>query len=122
MDGKGYKWYPDLKENQRITPRKIKVDIYNDRPIKEVPIEVIVNTAEIVPVGKQKKLVRVVNLNVFILLKHRAGRNHNDLYDLRLIAEKKFDDIDWDFLKTLTKNEAEFQMIKNTIKLNHERH
>jgi hypothetical protein len=118
LESKGYLHYPDLKDNQRITPRHMKVDIYNDRAIKEVSLETIVETAVNIPVSKNQT-VKVVNLNVFIVLKFRAGRG-NDLYDLRLIAERKFKDIDWIFVQKLSNSDVEFETIKKTMYLYHE--
>ncbi len=98
------KWY---------SPRGYRIDIYT-RDIGEIPISIIIDTAREVKVDKKGSILRVANLEVMIVAKHRASRPQ-DIDDLRVIAKERYSDIDWRAIESLAKQPIEYQNIKTSI-------
>lgn len=67
--------------------------------------------------GKSKEIngqpVRFASLEVLLVLKYRAAHTQ-DIEDLQMLAQRKFQDIRWEIVQRLT-SETEYPDLKNTI-------
>ena len=100
------------KRDSWQTPRLFKVDIFR-KDVSKIPIKSVIDTSKIIQVDSHNTL-RVASLECLIVAKNRAKRPQ-DLEDLRLLAKKKFNEIEWDVLKSISKTEMEFNGIKSTM-------
>ncbi len=104
------------KRDSWYTPRGYKIDIFR-KDVSKIPMNLVVETSKIVPVDSKNK-VRVAGLECLIVAKSRANRPI-DREDLRLLAKRKFEEINWDVLKSMTKLDIEFTTIKSTMNFYH---
>jgi predicted nucleotidyltransferase len=118
LKGKGYSKHEENRKLVWYTPRRFKIDIYTGS-IKDVTIETMMSTAKTIVVNQKRNwTVKVVSLEVLIVLKHRAGRNQ-DIGDIKTIAERRFNDIDWNYLESLTYDKTEFLNIKTALEFHY---
>lgn len=118
----GYTTHIENNKEVTRTPRQVKVDIY-DEDVSEIPVEVIANTAKSIQVDKTRgTTLKVACIEALIVSKHRASRHNRpqDNEDLYELAQEKFDEIDWNLLKDMTKSEHEFDTIKMAMRTLHE--
>jgi hypothetical protein len=117
LEEKGYVEFEEHGKPVTRTPppRRFKFDIYRD-DVGEIPVQKIINTAKNISIGKNKGrgIVKIANLEVLIVTKHRANRPQ-DGEDLQDIAKTKFSEIDWPSLRSFAKTKYEFQEIKTTM-------
>jgi hypothetical protein len=119
LEDRGYFVYKEKGKDVRRTPRGFKIDIYS-RDLNGIPVETIAKTAVEILVNRKKNwTVKASSLEVLLISKHRAGRNQ-DTYDLKLLAQELFHDINWKTLKSLTRDETEFQAIKTALEFQHD--
>lgn len=66
---------------------------------------------------KKGVAIKAASIEVLVVSKFRAAakRQGADNTDIRTLTYKKYKDIDWNILKLLTRNEIEFQTIKNQM-------
>lgn len=115
MISKEYFPIPD-KRDSWYSPRKIKVDIFR-KDVSGIPVETVINTAKPIEVDNHGTILKVASIEVLIVAKYRAFNQRKsgaDESDLRMIAKRKFKEIDWDLLKNIT-TETEFADIKRTM-------
>jgi hypothetical protein len=119
LEDRGYFVHKEKGKDVRRTPRGFKIDIYS-RDLNGIPVETIAKTAVEILVNRKKNwTVKASSLEVLLISKHRAGRNQ-DTYDLKLLAQERFNDINWKTLKSLTRDETEFQAIKTALEFQHD--
>jgi hypothetical protein len=96
----------------RYTPRGYKVDIYT-RDVSGIPVDRVVATANDIEV-KKGTTVRAASVEVLLVSKFRAAakRRGTDDVDIRTLAQRKYEEIDWEVLKSLINSETEYQSIK----------
>lgn len=111
LNSKGYNKFIENRKEIWRTPRGVKIDIYT-KDVSKIPIEIIIRTAKDAKVGN--KTVKVIGLEALIVAKHRAQRDA-DIDDLRLLARQKSKEINWELLKTVAKDDTEYQNIKTSI-------
>lgn len=109
---KGYIKIRDKRDSWH-TPRHFKVDFFR-KDVGEIPIKSILDMSTIIQVDS-KNTLRVISLECLIVAKHRADRS-SDREDLRLLAKKGFNEINWDIIKSLAKSDIEFGRIKSDMK------
>ncbi len=110
------KEYFQFEENGKLvrrTPRGYKVDIYT-RDVSRIPLADVIRTAVDIQIGKKGKTLKVASIETLIVAKHRAAR-FQDADDLRTMARKKFNHIDWELLETLTDSNVEFSTIQQEM-------
>lgn len=97
----------------RYSPRGYKVDIYTE-DVSGIPIEKVIETAQNIEI-KRDIILKAAGVEVLVVSKFRAAqkRRGTDDTDLRTLAQKKYRNINWSVLETLTDSEIEFQRIKN---------
>lgn len=111
---KGYIKLQNTRDSWQ-TPRHFKVDFYR-KDVGKISIKSILDLSTIFQVDA-KNTLRVISLECLIVAKHRANRAISDRPDLRLLAKKRFNEIDWDVVKSLaTKSDIEFEGIRSTMK------
>jgi hypothetical protein len=119
LEDRGYFVHKEKGKDVRRTPRGFKIDIYS-RDLNGIPVEIIAKTAVEILVNRKKNwTVKASSLEVLLISKHRAGRNQ-DTYDLKLLAQERFNDINWKTMKGLTMDETEFQAIKTALEFQHD--
>lgn len=59
------------------------------------------------------QVIRFANLEILLVLKYRAGRDQ-DVEDLQLLAQRKFQEIRWNVVQELT-SDTEYPDLKNII-------
>ena len=96
----GNKWY---------TPRGWKVDIYR-MDVGGFPIDQIARDA--VQIGIRKSHIRVANLEMLVLMKHRAGQTD----DVRNLVSNKFSSINWNYMQSIARNNVEVEEMKNVAR------
>jgi hypothetical protein len=96
----GNKWY---------TPRGWKIDIYR-RDVGGFSITQIASDS--VQVTVKKSQIRVANLEMLILMKHRAGQTE----DVRNLVGNKFSSINWNYLQSIAHDDVEVQEMKNVAR------
>lgn len=109
--GKKYNKFTENKKEIWRTPRGIKIDIY-PKDVSGIPLDLIINTAKEFKIGKD--VVMVIALEALIVAKNRAQRDA-DVDDLRILARLKSKEIRWDVLKSVAKDETEYQTVKMTM-------
>jgi len=112
---KGYRFFTRNGVEETYTPREFKIDIYSERPLNDISIKTIIETSKDFDVDRKGSIVNAMGLEALILAKFRANRPTQDYPDLRTLAVQRLDDINWNLLETLSKNNAEFQDLKNTL-------
>lgn len=117
---KGYNIYQERGKEIIRTPRYTKVDIYTD-DVSGIPVNEIIKTAVDIEVNKKGEIIKIASLEALIVAKHRASRpsRPQDTEDLRDIALRKYNIINWELLKTFIKDEYEFENIKTTMLAQH---
>jgi len=114
LEEKEYFKHGERGKEVRRTPRGYKIDIYT-KDLNEIPVNIIVSTAKDVSINKKNDTLKVASLEVLIVTKHRAGRlQDND--DLSDIARKKFKEIQWTQIQSLT-TDVEYANIRTAMKL-----
>lgn len=115
LDEKGYFVRRTKGKEARYTPRGYKIDIYT-RDVSGIPIDKIVDTAKDIGVRKGVML-KAASIEVLTVSKFRAAakRRGTDDVDIRTIVQRKYEDIDWDFLESLTDSKIEYQRIKSQM-------
>jgi len=108
---KKYNKFTENKKEVWRTPRGIKIDAYT-KDVSGIPINLIIKTATKFKIGKD--VVTVIGLEALIVAKSRAQRDA-DIDDLRILARLKSKEIRWDVLKTITKDDTEYQTVKMTM-------
>jgi hypothetical protein len=103
----------------RYTPRGYKIDIYT-RDVSGIPIDRVVTTAKNIEVRKGVT-VKAASVEVLVVSKFRAAakRKGTDDVDIRTLAQRKYKEIDWDALRSLTESEMEFRRIKDQMDMLH---
>jgi hypothetical protein len=111
LEERGY--FTRIEDGKEVTrtPRGYKIDIYSRRPIKGISIEEIVKTGASKTINNQ--VIRFSSLEILLVLKYRAGRTQ-DVEDLQLLAQRKFQEIRWDVIQELT-SDTEYLDLRNTI-------
>jgi predicted nucleotidyltransferase len=112
---KKYRIVTERGKDYMYTPRGYRVDIMS-YDVSQIPVEQIIQTADNIKVGKGKREteIKVACIEALIVSKYRASRPR-DIEDLKSIAETKYDVIDWEILRTVTKDDHERDMIKMSI-------
>lgn len=105
------------KRDSWQTPRHFKVDFFR-KDVGEIPIKSILDMSTIIQVDT-KNTLRVISLECLIVAKSRADRS-TDREDLRLLAKKRFHEIDWDVVKSISKSDMEFEAMKRNMKFYHD--
>jgi hypothetical protein len=91
------------------TPRHCKIDIYR-KDVSGFTVNRIVSDS--VRVTVRKSSIRVARLEMLILMKHRAGQTD----DLRSLVSKRFSSIDWDYMRSIARNDEEVIEMKNVAR------
>ncbi|MHB8545777.1 MAG: DUF6036 family nucleotidyltransferase [Nitrosotalea sp.] len=112
---KGYIKLRDKRDSWQ-TPRHFKIDFFR-KDVGEIPIKSILDTSIIIQVDT-KNTLKVISLECLIVAKSRADRP-TDREDLRLLAKKRFNEIDWDIIKSISKSDMEFESVKRNMKFYH---
>lgn len=110
---KGYRKYEENRKEVWRTPREIKIDMFT-RDVGRIPIKTLIETAKEFDADKKGNKLSVMSLECLIITKHRAQRDQ-DIDDLKMIAERKLSEIDWNQLKKIVDDETEYQTIKRDI-------
>jgi len=99
----------------RYTPRGYKIDIYT-RDLSGIPIDRVVASAKDIEVRKGMT-VKAASVEVLVVSKFRAAakRKGTDDVDIRTLVQRKYKEIDWDVLKSLTDSEIEYQRIRSQM-------
>jgi len=113
---KGYIKLGDKRDSWQ-TPRHFKVDFFR-RDVGEIPVKSILDTSTMILVDP-KNTLRVISLECLVVAKSRADRP-TDREDLRLLAKKRFNEIDWDVIKSISKSDVEFETMKKNMKFYHD--
>lgn len=113
LDEKEYFQFTENGKLVRRTPRGYKIDIYT-QDVSGIPISDVIRTAVVIPIGKKGHILRVASIETLIVAKHRAARLQ-DSDDLRAMASRKFKDIDWNLLETLTNSDVEYNAIQKEM-------
>ncbi len=115
LDEKRYFLHREKGKEIRYTPRGYKVYIYT-RDVSGIPVSTVISTAKSIEV-KKGVAIKAASIEVLVVSKFRAAakRQGADNTDIRTLTYKKYKDIDWNILKLLTRNEIEFQTIKNQM-------
>jgi hypothetical protein len=104
------------KRDSLDSPRGVKIDMFR-RDVSGIPIQTVASTAKNIIVDKKGTTVKTASLEVLIVAKHRtlnSRKSIGDESDLRVIAKKKFKEIDWNGLGKIT-TESEFADIKRVL-------
>lgn len=104
------------KRDSWDSPRGVKIDIFR-RDVSGIPIETVDSTAKNIIVDKKGTTVKTASLEVLTVAKYRALNSRKSLgdeSDLRVIAKRKFKEIDWKSLSKIT-TETEFADIKRVL-------
>ena len=109
---KGYVKIPNKRDSWH-TPSHFKVDFFR-KDVGEIPIKTILDMSTIIQIDS-KNTLRVISLECLIVAKTKANRP-TDREDLRLLAKKRFNEINWDVLKSLAKSDMEFNTMKRNMK------
>ena len=115
LDGKRYFVRKVKGKEARYTPRGYKIDIYT-RDVSGIPKDRVVATAKDVKVRKGVT-VKAASVEVLVVSKFRAAakRRGTDDVDIRTLAQRKYKEIDWEDLKSMTESEIEFQRIRDQM-------
>ncbi len=111
---KGYKI--DLQKGRKFTPRGYKIDVYDKRDFNKIPLDYVIETAAVIPVDNKGTTLNAISLEGLIISKFRAGRDQ-DIEDLQRLAIRCSSRINWDEIKHLAKNDAEYSNIEQAIHL-----
>lgn len=91
------------------TPRHCKIDVYT-KDVSGFTVARIVSDS--VGVTVRKSTIRVAKLEMLILMKHRAGQTD----DLRSLISNRFSSIDWDYMRSIARNDEEVIEMKNVAR------
>lgn len=94
------------------TPRGVKVDIFAE-DLGGISASEIVRTS-IEKEIRKGTFLRVIALEGLIKTKHKAQRDQ-DRDDLTKIVQRRYRDIDWDYLRELSDSDVNFEDIKMTM-------
>ena len=111
---KGYR--VDILKNKKYTPGGFKIDVYHERDLNCIPLERIVKTAAVIPVGKHGTTVKAISLEGLIVSKFRTGRDA-DVEDLKRLVVRCKSKIRWNEIEHLAKSYTEYSLIKKAIRL-----
>ena len=111
LEQKGYKTRLEGKKEITRTPRGVKIDIYR-YDVSGIPIKTISDTSIEVQEGKAK--IRVIGLEALLVAKNRAQRDQ-DIEDIKELVRRKYKQINYDTLKSITKSDTEYSTILTTI-------
>lgn len=95
--------------NDWYTPRHWKVDIYL-RDVSDFAVSQIAKDS--VEVEFKKSRIRVAKLEMLILMKHRAGQTD----DVRGLIANRFESIDWNYMRSIARNEQEADEMRNVAR------
>lgn len=113
---KGYLKFADKRDSWQ-TPRHFKVDFFR-KDVGDISIKSILDMSTIIQVDA-KNTLRVISLECLIVTKSRANRPA-DREDLHLLAKKRFNEIDWDIIKSISKSGMEFETMRKNMKFYHD--
>lgn len=115
LDEKHYFVRKAKGKEARYTPRGYKIDIYT-RDVSGIPVDRIVATANDIEIRKGVT-AKAASVEVLVVSKFRAAakRKGTDDVDIRALARKKYREIDWSVLESLTESEIEYQRIKSQM-------
>lgn len=105
------------KRDSWQTPRYFKVDFFR-KDVGGIPVKSILDMSTMIPVDT-KNTLRVISIECLIVAKSRADRP-TDREDLRLLAKKRFNEIDWNVIKSISKSDMEFESMKKNMKFYHD--
>jgi hypothetical protein len=91
------------------TPRRWKIDIYT-RDVSGFAVAKVVGDS--VEVRVRKSTIKVARLEMLILMKHRAGQTD----DVRVLIGHRFTSIDWNYMRSIARNEEEVIEMKNVAR------
>jgi predicted nucleotidyltransferase len=111
---KGYRKFWRSGKEEMLTPNQMKIDIYYNRDINNIPIQTLIDTARNVQLDKNNT-IKAASLESLIVMKYRARRGQ-DKDDLGTIAQRKFNVIDWKALRLIAPTEVEFSEIYTAMK------
>ena len=119
LDDKQYFVRNTKGKQARYTPRGYKIDIYA-RDVSGIPVDRVIATAKDIEVRKGVT-VKAAGVEVLVVSKFRAAakRKGTDDVDIRTLAQRKYKEIGWAVLKSLTESEIEFQRIKSQMDMLH---
>jgi predicted nucleotidyltransferase len=107
---KGY--YKSITGKQPwFSPRGVKIDIYNG-DIPGVSFDNMIKYSKEFTVKGNS--IRVIGLEALIVAKHTAARDQ-DIDDLRNMAKNRLKDIDWNTIKSITKDDYKTSLIKSDM-------
>lgn len=112
---KQYRIVQENRKEKKYTPRGYKIDMYSLRDLNGIPLQTIIDNAQAITIDKKGNTVNAMNLETLIVSKFRANRDQ-DNEDLSRIAKIRYNDIQVDKLKELTKSDMELRDIQNTLK------
>jgi len=112
LNSKKYSKHDENGKQVWRTPRGIKIDMYTT-DVSRIPIDVVVSTAESVPVKNGS--INVLSLECLIIAKHRAGRDQ-DVEDLHSIAQAAYSKIDWASLGEVAESDVEYRTVETAMR------
>jgi hypothetical protein len=99
-----------LKLNEEwYTPRHWKIDIYR-RDVSGFAVAKVASDS--VEIRVQRSTIKVAKLEMLILMKHRAGQTD----DVRNLIGNRYSSIDWDYMKSIARNDEEVIEMKNVAR------
>ncbi len=115
LDEKRYFMRKMKGKEARYTPRGYKIDIYT-RDVSGIPVDRVVATAKDIEVRKGVT-IKAASLEVLVVSKFRAAakRKGTDDVDIRTLVQRKYREISWNDLRSLTDSEIEYQRIKDQM-------
>lgn len=102
----------DTHTRKKYSPRGYPIDIYDRRGLNGIPLGYILDKAKTFFVGDGK--IRAISLEGLIVSKVRSGRP-KDKMDMRLIARKCGEAIDWDEIALLSKHDVELAEMRRDL-------
>lgn len=110
---KGYRKFNENRKEIWRTPRGVKIDMYTSN-VGRIPIETLVKTAKQFDADKKGNKLSVMSLECLVISKHRAQRDQ-DVADLKMIAHRKLEEIDWNLIRKIASDETEYKSIKTDM-------
>ena len=112
---KQYRIIHENGKDKKYTPRGYKIDMYSVRDLNDIPLQTIIDNAQVIPIDKKGNTVNVMSLETLVVSKFRANRAQ-DNEDLERIVKTRHSNIEDDKLRELTKNDTELKDIQCTLK------